>query len=381
MYDFDTLIDRSRSGSIKWDKYAGTDILPLWVADMDFAMPPPIQAALRSHLSNGDLGYGHPPAELAPLVADFIAVTHGWQIDPDWIVWLPGLVCGLNVSCRAFGAAGVATLTPVYPPFLTAPGHAGQPLATVAMLDDGRGWQIDWPQLRCTLQPGQLLLLCNPHNPVGRAYRNDELQALAQLADEFDLIVCADEIHADLILDPQRRHIPFASLDAASAERTVTLMAPSKTFNIPGLGCAFAIAANPRLRRRLLQAMAGIVPHPNSLAWPGAMAAYRDCRDWRLDLLDYLRGNLSLLQAEVASLPGLKMHAVEATYLAWIDCRALGLAQPQVFFETHGLGFSDGRDFGAPGFVRFNFGCPRSRLQQALQRLRQAVLSLRQSTP
>ena len=376
MYDFDTPHDRSRSGSMKWDKYAGRDILPLWVADMDFAAAPPIVAALQAHLAMADLGYGHAPQQLAATVADFIAATHGWQIDPDWIVWLPGLVCGLNLACRAFGTQGVTTLTPVYPPFLSAPGLAAQQLTTVDMLDTPTGWQIDWAGLQAALTTQRLLLLCNPHNPVGRAYTAEELQRLATLAEEQDLLVCSDEIHADLLLDQGRRHLPFAAQGDAAARRSVTLMAPSKTFNIPGLGCAFAIASNPQLRRRLQQAAAGIVPHPNSLAWPAALAAYRDCREWRLQLLEYLRGNRDLLQAAIARLPPLRMHAIEATYLAWIDCRSLGLAEPQRHFEAHGLGLSDGSDFGAPGFVRLNFACPRSRLQLALQRLEQAVAAL-----
>ena len=374
MFDFDQPMNRYASGSIKWQKYAGRDILPMWVADMDFAAPPAVIGALQQHLQQGDLGYAHPPATLAAQVADFIATTHGWRIDPDWIVWLPGLVCGLNLACRAFGAAGVATLTPVYPPFLSAPQLAGQTLTRIDMLDSGNGWQIDFAQLRARLRPQQLLLLCNPHNPVGRAYNREELQQLAQLAAEFELTICSDEIHADLMLDAERPHLPIAALDADTGKRTLTLMAPSKTFNMPGLGSAFAIAESPAIRARLKQVMAGIVPHPNSLAWPAMAAAYQHSRDWRLALLDYLRGNRDLLQQAIAALPPLKMHPVQATYLAWIDCRALG-GNPQAYFEAHGLGLSDGADFGAPGFVRLNFGCRRELLQQAITRLQQALKS------
>ena len=207
---------------------------------------------------------------------------------------------------------------------------------------------------------------------MGRAYKREELQKLAQLAAEFELTICSDEIHADLVLDAERPHLPIAALDADTGKRTLTLMAPSKTFNMPGLGSAFAIAESPAIRARLKQVMAGIVPHPNSLAWPAMAAAYQHGRDWRLALLDYLRGNRDLLQQAIAALPPLKMHPVQATYLAWIDCRALG-GNPQAYFEAHGLGLSDGADFGAPGFVRLNFGCRRELLQQAITRLQQAV--------
>ena len=372
MFDFDHPINRYASGSIKWQKYAGRDILPMWVADMDFAAPPAVLGALHQHLQRGDLGYAHAPAGMGALVADFIAQTHGWQIDPDWIIWLPGLVSGLNLACRAFGHAGVVTLTPVYPPFLSAPGLAGVALTQIDMCDHADGWQIDFGQLRQRLRRGQLLLLCNPHNPVGRAYTHDELAELAKLAEEFELTICSDEIHADLVLDTDCSHRPIASLDPDSSKRTLTLMAPSKTFNMPGLGCAFAIAESPAIRARLKQAMAGIVPHPNSLAWPAMAAAYRHSRDWRLALLDYLRGNRDLLQQAIAALPALKMHHVQATYLAWIDCRSLGPA-PATWFEQYGLGLSDGADFGAPGFVRLSFGCRRQLLQQAIERLQTAI--------
>ena len=374
-HDFHHAPDRRHGGSIKWDRYAGQDILPMWVADMDFAAPPAIREALIRHISHGDLGYGHPPSNLAGEVIDFLAEVHGWHVDPDWIIWLPGLVSGLNLACHAFGESGVITQTPVYPPFLSAPGHAGTSLTTVPLLDRDTGWSIDHSRLATAAKPNQLLLLCNPHNPVGSSYSAADLAQLADMARHHDMIVCADEIHADLLLDRQTRHIPFASQNADAAARTVTLMSPSKTFNIPGLGGAFAIAANSRLRHRLQQQMAGIVPHPNRLAWIAMQAAYGDSRDWYRRLLDYLRGNLSLVSSAIDTLPAVRMHRPQATYLAWIDCRQLAVANPHRHFEHYGLGLSDGTDFGAPGFLRLNFGCPRSRLLDSLQRLERAVLA------
>ncbi|MGE5493049.1 MAG: aminotransferase class I/II-fold pyridoxal phosphate-dependent enzyme, partial [Actinomycetota bacterium] len=210
-------------------------------------------------------------------------------------------------------------------------------------------------------------------NPVGRAWREDELRELADLCERRDLVVCSDEIHCGLVLDKDKRHIPFASLSPEMARRTITLMAPSKTFNVPGLGCAFAIISEPGLRRRFKAAMNGIVPHVNVLGLHACEAAYRDGGPWHAELLDYLAANRDRVEAVVAGLPGLSMPHVEATYLAWIDARGLGVDNPAKHFENFGLGLSAGADFGRgsdfAGWVRLNFGCTRATLEQALSRL------------
>ena len=227
---------------------------------------------------------------------------------------------------------------------------------------DGR-WHWDKNALNeASTAATHLFLLCHPHNPVGRCWSREELLDLAAFAEAHDLIVCSDEIHCGLILDADKRHIPFASLSADAAKRSITLMAPSKTFNIPGLGCAFAVIPDAALRLRFLRAMDGIVPHVNVLGLAACEAAYRDCTDWHRELIAYLAGNRDLVETAVNTIPGIKMSHVEATYLALIDVRSLGLAQPAAHFEAHGLGLSDGADFGAPGWLRLNFGCPRSRL-------------------
>jgi cystathionine beta-lyase len=297
-----------------------------------------------------------------------LAEHYGWIIAPEWIVWLPGLVTGLNVTCRAVDG-GVLTATPVYPPFFSAPRHFDRPLARVDLAcHDGR-WVWDWDALQAGVSDTtRLFLLCHPHNPVGRCWDEGELRRLAAFAEKNDLVVCSDEIHCGLILDPDRRHIPFASLSADAARRSITLMAPSKTYNIPGLGCAFAVIAEPALRRRFLRAMDGIVPHVNVLGFAACTAAYRDSDDWHAELIDYLRGNRDRVMAAVDREKQVKMTLVEATYLAWIDVRGLGLANPAAHFEAHGLGLSDGADFGAPGWLRLNFGCPRTTLDEALAR-------------
>ncbi|MDR0736479.1 MAG: PatB family C-S lyase [Zoogloeaceae bacterium] len=378
--------ERRGSDSSKWGKYAGRDILPLWVADMDFAAPPAVRRALEKRVAHGVFGYGAPGSALIDSTLAYLENTYGWQVQASWLVWLPGLVTGINIAVRsacadAGDAAGVLTGIPVYPPFLAAPKHGAQPLRAAALAQvDGR-WTMDFAALEAACLPGtKLLLLCHPHNPVGRCWSRAELMQIADFAARHDLLVCSDEIHCDLILDADKRHLPFAMLDEAAAGRSITLMAPSKTFNIPGLGCAFAVIPDTGLRQRFLRVMQGIVPHVNVLALAACEAAFRDCAQWRQELLCLLRQNRDRLEAAVAALPGLSMAHVEATYLAWIDARALahGLSLPKdmspaAYFETRGLGFSDGADFGAPGWVRCNFGCAPELLERALIRLRHAV--------
>lgn len=365
---FDTVVDRRGTDAIKWSKYAGRDILPLWVADMDFPAPPAVLAALHRRIEHGVFGYGGPWPALTESVLTHLQSEYGWAVDPNWLVWLPGLVSGLNIACRAVDGE-VLTATPIYPPFLSAPHFSGRRLNRVALADDGERWHFDDAALRAaTTAATRLFLFCHPHNPVGRCWSRPELLDIAAFAAERDLVVCSDEIHCGLVLDADRRHIPFASLSADAARRSITLLAPSKTFNIPGLGCALAVIPDAGLRRRFEHAMRGIVPHANVLGLAATEAAYRDCGEWHGQLIAYLAGNRDRVMAAVDGKNGAKMKNVEATYLAWIDVRELGLADPAGHFEAHGLGLSDGADFGAPGWLRLNFGCPRATLDEALAR-------------
>ncbi len=368
---FDKPLDRRASDSIKWSKYAGRDVLPLWVADMDFAAPPAVLERLQQRLSHGVFGYGGAWPALTEAVLAHLEDEYQWRVEPEWLVWLPGLVTGLNVACRAVDG-DVLTATPIYPPFLSAPHFSGRALHRVELACPDGHWQWDKNALFATSTASRLFLLCHPHNPVGRCWSREELLELAAFAAARDLIVCSDEIHCGLILDADKRHIPFASLSPDAAQRSITLMAPSKTFNIPGLGCAFAVIPDAGLRRRFERAMAGIVPHVNVLGLAACEAAYRDCSDWHRELIAYLAGNRDRVEAAVNALPGAKMSHVEATYLAWIDVRELGLAKPAAHFEAHGLGLSDGADFGAPGWLRLNFGCTRATLDAALERFSKA---------
>ncbi|NWG30626.1 MAG: putative C-S lyase [Rhodocyclaceae bacterium] len=366
--------------SLRWRKYAGRDVIPLWVADMDFPAPPAVVAALQSRVASGLFGYGEPWPSLIEAVIEHCQREYGWRIEAEWLVWLPGLVPGLHLACRAVGAAGdgVFTATPVYPPFLSAPDAEQRRLLTLPLVRHEGGWGWDFAAADAILRAARLLLLCHPHNPVGRAWREDELWQLAALAQKHDLVVCSDEIHCDLTLNG--RHTPFAMLSPEIAARTITLMAPSKTFNLAGLGCAYAIIPDAGLRRAFRAAGHGIVPHPNVLGLTACEAALREGGAWRLQLLDTLRAHAARVEQVVNALPGLSMERVEATFLAWIDCRELGLAQPAAFFEQAGVGLSDGAAFGSGSayaqYVRLNFGTTRPLLDAALERIREACARL-----
>ena len=389
-YDFDTVIDRRGTDSQKWQKYAGRDILPLWVADMDFRAPPEVIAALHARVEHGVFGYARPTASTIEAVVATMQARFRWTIEPSWLVWLPGLVVGLNVTARAFARPGEAVLcnTPVYPPFMSAPTQQDRAVITVplalrpaaepasAAAQAGR-WEIDWDAMERAVTPQtRLFFLCNPHNPVARVFSRAELARLAEFCLRHDLILCSDEIHCDLVLDGQP-HVPTGTLGGEIAQRTVTLMAPSKTYNIPGFGTSLAIIPDAGLRARFIRATTGIVAEVNCLGYAACEAAFREGEPWRQALLAYLRGNRAYLLEFVArELPGVRVEApIEATYLAWLNVTALGLGDPVAHFESHGAGLSDGRFFGAePGsHLRLNFGCPRATLAEALLRMKRAL--------
>ncbi|TBR15669.1 MAG: aminotransferase class I/II-fold pyridoxal phosphate-dependent enzyme, partial [Rugosibacter sp.] len=283
-FDFDVPQTRAGTDSEKWAKYAGRDILPLWVADMDFAAPPAVITALHARVAHGVFGYNQPTAQQTETLVNYLARQFAWTVAPEWIVWLPGLVSALNVVCRAVGEKddAVFTATPIYPPFLSAPKHAERRLASVPLVQGKHRWEWDFDAVDAALEgsstfesvSGKLFLLCHPHNPTGRAWQIDELTQLARLAEKHDLVICSDEIHNGLILSPpSHQHRVFATLGDDIAARTITLMAPSKTFNIPGLGCAFAVISDATLRRKFTTAMRGIVPHANALGMAATEAA------------------------------------------------------------------------------------------------------------
>ncbi len=380
-FDFNTVIERRGTDSQKWQKYAGRDILPLWVADMDFKSPPAIISALQERVATGLFGYARPVKSSVDAFVDALEQRYGWKIDPAWLVWLPGLVVGLNLTAQAFAQPGeeILTLTPVYPPFMSAPKNSARVSTQVPYRLDtaNRRWEIDWETLEKAVTPKtRLFFLCNPHNPVGRVWRRDELVRLGEFCVRHNLVLCSDEIHCDLILDSWP-HIPTALLGAEVAQRTITLMAPSKTYNIPGLGTSIAIIPDATLRAQFVRVAAGVMAEVTGLGYVACEVAYRDCEPWRQALLQTLRGNRDFLLDYVArELPGVSIEApIEATYLAWLNVSALHLPDPIAHFESHGVGLSDGTFFGVPrgSHVRLNFGCPRATLTEALARMKRAV--------
>lgn len=376
-FDFETPAAQSIAGGLKWSKYAGRDILPMWVADMDFRCPPTVIAALEKRVQDGVFGYGMPTEGLIGTVVDTMEREFNWKLHPDWLVWLPGLVSGLNMACKAIGKPGDGVLvnTPVYPPFLKAPKLMDRTMESVSLSGGNRaGWTLDRRRFETGItDKTSLFLLCHPHNPVGRMWTEDELAMMAEVCLDNRVIICSDEIHNQLVLDRNRKHRPLATLGEGVAARTITLLAPSKTFNVPGLGCSLAIIPDETIRRRYVHAGMGIVPHVNVLGLAAAEACWRDGGSWHHALIDYLRGNLEYLKERVAAWPGVTMPEVEATYLAWLGVEALGLKDPAAHFEHHGVGLSDGREFGGPGYLRLNFGCPRYILADACDRMEKAV--------
>lgn len=383
MYDFDQPVERRGTDSGKWGWF-GEDVLPMWVADMDFASPQPIIDALLRRVQHGVFGYGMDSPALKQTLVARMAQRYGWTIQPDDIVMLPGLVSGLNIVSRAVGERGDGVLinTPVYGPFLTAPVNQHRTLQSAPLHATLHGrhlyYELNMAGLEAAIAPHtRLFLLCNPHNPVGRAFNRAELTEIAEFCNRHNLVICSDEIHCDLLLGGAQ-HIPIASLAPEIAQRTITLMAPSKTFNVPGLGASFAIIQNPTLRKQFEAAMAGIVPHVNILGMVAAQAAYAECDDWLQALQAYLTTNRDFAVHYVEEhMPDVITTIPEATYLLWLDLRATGLGEKPAerLLKDVKLAVNEGSWFGAggEGFIRLNFGCPRSTLAEGLERIRAAV--------
>lgn len=375
MFDFDKPVDRRKTQSLKWDKYGDKDVLPLWVADTDFEAAPAIISALQERIAHGVFGYSRPSPRLINLIIQRMHEKYGWHIERDWLIFMPGVVPGLNFACRAWcrPQSKVITPTPVYYPFLHAPEYNERAVSHLPMVLENNRWVPDYEKLEAMAQDADLLLLCNPHNPGGTVFSRDELEQIADIAKRHNLVVCSDEIHCDLLLEPALKHIPFASLNADAASRSAVLMAPSKTFNIPGLCCSFAIIPDAQLRHRLQLSMRGLMADNNLIGFIAAEAAYAEGESWLQAQLAYLRENRDLVVNTLGSIPGIAIADIEATYLAWIDVSGLGMENPVAEFEAGGVGLSPGAQFGDKRFVRLNFGCRREILLQALERMKTVI--------
>jgi cystathionine beta-lyase len=305
---------------------------------------------------------------------------YGWKIDPSWLVWLPGLVVGINIASRAFCEPQheVLTTTPIYPPFIFGPKFQKRPVVKAQMAIDGDRYVMDWDALEAAVTPDtKLFLFCNPHNPCARVFEREELLKVIDFCERHDLICCSDEIHCELVLDG-RKHIPLASVSEKAKERVFTFIAPSKTYNLAGLGCSIAIIPDEKLRAQFVTATRGIMAEVNNLGYTACEAAYRYAQDWRDELQRYLAGNRDFIHDFVKrEIPEIGLYQHEATYLSWMDISKLELKDPVGHFENHGIGLSDGVPFDSKQHVRLNFGCPRSTLEEGLRRLKAGVDALR----
>ncbi|MDX2163591.1 MAG: PatB family C-S lyase [bacterium] len=394
IYDFDTPLERRSTHSAKWNWFPA-DVLPLWVADMDLPAPEPVVRAIQARAEHAIFGYQMDSPPLRQVIVERFATRYRAAISPDAILFVPGLVTALNMICRTFGAPGDSVLVqpPIYPPFLSAPVNGGRtvalaPLARVAnsnlaqsSLVDGATlrYEIDFDAMEAAITPHtRLFILCNPHNPVGRVFTRAELEQVAAFALRHDLIVVSDEIHCDLVY-PQHEHHTFCTIAPELNDRLITLQAPSKTFNIAGLGCGFAVIPNAELRQQLMAALFNNGLIVNNLGLTAAEAAYRDGGEWHDQLMRYLRDNRDFVDGYVREhFPHARIAPVEGTYLAWVDFSGYDLPQSayQFFLERAKVGLNDGATFGGESFagcVRLNFGCPRATLSEALDRMRAAL--------
>lgn len=378
MYDFDTAPDRLDTGSTKWSRYPA-DVLPMWIADTDFVVAPEIVSALKRRLDHPVFGYAVAKAELRDQIVADLDRRFGWRISPGDIVFLPGVEPGFNMALKGRVAPGDKVLiqTPMYRPILDAPGHWGLEALQAPLVRSEQGYGLDRDALAEKLTQARAFLLCNPHNPTGYVYTRDDLALIAAACEANDTLIVSDEIHCDLVFDG-RPHVPIASLAPEIAKRTITLMSASKTYNIPGLKTGFAIITDRELRNAFNAARSGMVDSVNLMGLEATLAAYRDAGPWREALLDYLQANRDHLGHELQRLiPGIRYHPPEASFLAWLDCSALGLQQtPHAFFLSDAkLGLYAGEVFGAgyEDFVRLNFGCTRATLTEAVERMAAAL--------
>ena len=377
-FDFDQLFDRHHTGSTKWSRYP-TDVLPMWVADMDFAAPPVIVQALQQRLLHPLLGYSVAQDNLrAAIVAD-LWNKYAWQVKPQELIFLPGVESGFNMALKALVQAqqNVVVQVPNYPPLRHAPGHWGLNKVELEFNAEADGtYATPLESLRESLEGGGALLLSNPHNPIGKVFDREELQAVADICAAQDAWIISDEIHAELCFDG-RVHIPTASLSPEISKRTITLMSASKAYNIAGLKTSFMIIQDAALRERVNHARCGMVDSVNPLGMEATRVAYSEAAPWLAELKTYLQANRDwLVNAVRTRLPGVTINVPQGTYLAWLDCTALDLPDPQRFFLEQGkVGLSAGLDFGDrhQQFVRLNFGCPRALLEEGIARMERAL--------
>ncbi|KXG09671.1 Cystathionine beta-lyase PatB [Anoxybacillus sp. P3H1B] len=388
MYSFDDMIERRHTHSVKWDEaeqiFGVPDVLPMWVADMDFQAPPPVIKALTDRLEHGVFGYTAIPHSLKEALAEWLKNRHQWTIETNWISFSAGVVPALATCIEAFTSPNdaIVVFTPVYPPLFQLVQKNGRKLFKSPLLLTEGGYQINWDDIKEKLKGAKMLLLCSPHNPGGRVWTRKELETLGSLCLENNVIVVSDEIHADLTFSPFR-HTPFASINEAFASISVTCLAPTKTFNLAGLQSASVIIPNRDLKKQFDQ-----VQHRrgfftlNTFATVGAEAAYRYGGPWLDALLEYLKTNIDRTCTFIHnSFSGVQAVRPEATYLIWIDCRGLGITETELkqrLLHKGRIAVEMGSKFGdeGRGFIRLNIACTKQTLENAFERLRDAFEGL-----
>lgn len=373
---FDEIIDRHNTNSYKWDIFKDPEeMIPMPIADMDFRCPPAVLEALQKVTDHGIIGYSFVPEGMKEMFKERLHRLYKWDTELEWQVWIPGLVPAITAICRSVGGQDTNTEIlsgiPVYRPIIAAPEWVGKQSVKFPMKFVNKRWTIDFEKLENAItSQTKLLILCNPHNPLGTVFTREELLQLSEICRRHNLLICSDEVHCDLIFDQDNSHIPIASLSKEIEDISFTLMAPSKTFNIAGLGCSVAIIPNSELRQEFIKAKTGYFPELSPYSIEAGWAAYRDCEDWRNNLVSYLTANHNYLFEEINKMKGLSMHKHEATYLAWIQCDDADFSTKLL---KNGVRVIDGSVYEGKGYFRLNFGCPRKVLEEAVARIGRTV--------
>ena len=376
-FDFDRPTNRLHTDSIRWDHFDSEKVLPLWVADMDFQSPSCVISALNKRVQDGIYGYTHSPNDFNQAIAQYLFEQYEWKIDPDWIVILPSVVSGLYTVVQQLTNPdeGVLIPNPVYHHLRLACSSSNRSFQEMQLRLTDERWVLPMNDLSNLINDKtKLALFCNPQNPGSTVFTQEELKQFGDFCVNNNLWICSDEIHAGLVLDQNKKHIPLASISKEISKKTITLMSLNKTFNFPGIGLAWPIAENPILRKAIQVGLHQTIPAPSLLAYTATMAAIKEGEPWRQELIKYLRGNRDLIDEKINSMHELNIGKMEASYLAWIDCTKSKHQNPyQVLLEA-GLATSPGEQFNRDKFVRLNFGTQRQRLKQALEIL-QSVFS------
>jgi cystathionine beta-lyase len=376
-YNFDKVINRFKTDSIRWDQY-DPSVIPLWVADMDFESPPCVLNAMKNRVEHGIFGYTHAPNNFKENIADYVKKHYDWEVDPDWIVIIPSVVSALysiGISCTK-STSHIITPQPIYHHLKLAAEESGRNFDE-AQLETSMNRQILSQKSldEVVNKNSELLYFCNPHNPGGTVYKREELIRVVNFCNKNNLVICSDEIHAGMVLDGHK-HIPIASISETAANRTITLMSLNKTFNFPGAGLGWVICKNRSIREKASYRIGSLIPHPEIFGYVATDAAIKYGEEWRIALLHYLSENRKLLIERINQIPGLRLYDIEASYLGWISCESLPIKDPHKLFLNHGVALQPGYMFNQPNHVRINIATTHSLLKNALDRIEIAVKSI-----